>query len=138
MARWCASKSLSFGVRQVLRRLEQFFHRVAGAITFFKDLLSNHPALIDKHGTGMGQAVFENQIEGLNRLATFVGEKREGDFFAVAKLLERVYRVVANPHDLDLSLGELVKTITQLNQLPFAERSPIRRPVEDERYRTFG
>lgn len=129
---------LSVGSGQFLGGLFQFLNRMAGTIALFKDLLSNRPALIDKHGAGMRQAVFENEIEGLNRLATFVGEKREGDFFAVAKFLERVYRVVANPYNLDFSLGELVKTITQLNQLPFAKRSPIRRPVKDERYRTFG
>ena len=69
---------------------------------------------------------------GFNRLAAFVGEKREGDVVRFGKFCECFNWVVADGDDVDSGFFECFLIGLQLNQLPFAVWSPIGGSVEDE------
>ena len=68
---------------------------------------------------------------GIDHGAIFVGEQGEGDFALVGESLEDVDGIVADGDDLGVDVGDALKALLQLDQLPFAERSPIGRAMKD-------
>src|SRR6266478_4450514 len=69
---------------------------------------------------------------GANDLGIRIGEQRKIDFAAVGEGFQYGFRVIADRRELDPLLLEPCLGVLELNQLPFAVRSPIRRSKEKQ------
>src|SRR5437870_7229501 len=71
-------------------------------------------------------------LVGANDLGIRIGEQRKIDFAAIGERFQYGFRVVADRRELDPSFLEPCFGILELNQLPFAVGSPIRRSKEEQ------
>jgi hypothetical protein len=97
----------------------------------FEKLFSDDSLGIDKEISGArksflhpGSLGIENFISG-DGLRVRVAEQRVVDLVPVGKKLQDFFRVVADGSKLDPVLFESRRCVLQLDQLPFAERSPV-------------
>jgi hypothetical protein len=74
------------------------------------------------HAGGLG---VENAV-GLYGLGVRVGEQRIFNFVAIRKIFKDLFAIIAYGRELDALLLEACDGALQLDQLPFAERSPVR------------
>src|SRR5271154_5639071 len=71
-------------------------------------------------------------LEHPNDLGIWIGQKREINLVPVSKILQYRRTIVANSRQCKTVLRKLRLGALQLNQLRFAERSPVRRSEEQE------
>jgi len=65
-------------------------------------------------------------------LRVWVREHRVVDLVAVGKIFQDFFRVIADGRQLDPLLFESRDCALQLDQLPFAKRSPVRRTEKEK------
>lgn len=115
-------------------RFEQLVRRVPLLVAFEEQLGSNHSARVDDERSGLRQPSLVEDTEGFDHLTFRVGKQRKLDGLARGELLQLLGGIRADPHDLQAGCFEVLSFILQLDQLLFAERSPIGRTVENERH----
>ncbi len=125
-------------------RLDQCFNAVAIAVSFQKELGPDDALGIDDEGSRVGDSVnsganrfFVQNFVGFNRLAAGVGEQGIGDVTLSGELHQGFHRIVADPYYSTTGGFNFLHTLLQLNQLLFAERSPIGRPIKHQDNRSL-
>ena len=120
-------------------RKEFFNNVVRGKSVQFvplKELLANHSASIDiekprmRHSFGHSLPVRVKNLEGSNHFRIRVAQERKVDLVPVGKVLQDCRAIVADGSQLDPLLLKSLFRILQLDELRFAERSPISRTEE--------
>ena len=76
--------------------------------------------------------VFVEKPQRPDHVAPDISEQRIGDAVARAEVAERLHRVVADREERDVMRLERPENLLQLDQLHFAERSPLRTAVEHD------
>ena len=103
-----------------------------------KELLPNHSTYIDiekpgmRHSFGHSLRIQVKDFEGSNHLRVRVAQERKVDLVAVGKVLQDCGPIVADGSQLDPLLLKSLFCILQLDELRFAERSPIGGAKEKE------
>ena len=111
------------------------------AIFRFEEFFSNDAFRINKKISRAGKALLhprgfavENAV-GLDDLRVWISEQGIIDLAPVREKLQDLFRVIADSRQLDALLLESLSSTLQLDQLPFAEWSPIG-GTEEEKNRT--
>ena len=101
------------------------------AVSGFEEFFSDDAVRIDEIVSGAsksllhpGTLAIQDSIVGYG-FGVRVCQERVRDLVAVSKELEDTFGVVADGRQLDALLFESRKCTLQLDQLPFAERSPV-------------
>jgi hypothetical protein len=94
-------------------------------------LLANHSTFIYVKEAGMSHPFVHafrfrvEDLEGSNHLRVRIGQEWKVDLVTIGKVLEDLVAIVTDGRQLDAALLETLFRILQLDQLRFAERSPI-------------
>lgn len=110
---------------QLLCRRDQLRRLVTFAVAILKQLGLNDSLSVNQNRAGVWEASLKVQPVGLNRLAARIGQKRQRDFETIAETLQDADRIEADSDHLDASVFESFAIFLQLDQLPFAVRSPV-------------
>lgn len=112
------------------------------AVTFQEKLGPDDALGIDDEGSRVGDSVnsganrlFVQNLIGLDRLAARIREQGIGDVTLSSELLQGFFRIVADTNDLATGGFDFLHALLQLDQLLFAERSPVRRSIKHQRNR---
>src|SRR5215471_8589531 len=98
----------------------------------FEEFFSNNTVRIDEKVSGSRESFLHpgrfgvQHTVSLNRFGIGIRKQRVADVVAVGKELQDFFRVIADGRELQALLLESNDGALQLDQLPFAERSPIR------------
>ena len=98
----------------------------------FEELFSNEAVGINEKKSRAGKALLHTSSFGIedpigpDGLRVRIREHGVFEFVSVSKILQDFFRVVANGRQPDPLLFESRDCALQLDQLPFAERSPVR------------
>ena len=121
---------------------KEFFNNVVRgeSVQFvpLKELLANHSPHIDIEKPGMRHAFGHSlrfpvkNLEGPNHCRVLIAQERKVDLVPVSKVLQDCRAVVADGSQLDPLLLKPFFRFLQLDELRFAERSPISGPEEEK------
>jgi hypothetical protein len=102
------------------------------AVSFIENLGTDFVFRVDQHRAGVGHPVPVFNVKLSNRFAVHVRQQRECDLLFFRKLFQYVHLVVADTNQLNSCFFEFLDVVLQLNQMLFAEGSPVRGPVKDQ------
>ena len=85
-----------------------------------------------RHTLELTRGLDVQNLVGANDLGIGVGEQRKVDFATIREVFQYGFVVIADRRQFDSLLLKPCFGVLELNQLPFAVRSPIRRTEEEE------